>query len=220
MLLEDQFPSNVFVWRELAAQSGGQVRTVTWAEAAGGSNSGTDWTSALLEAIGDRTAIVAAAHCHWTDGSIIDLEQVSKQCRRHGAALVLDITQSGGAWPFDVEVVRPDFLICACYKWLLGPYTLGFLYVDEKWHGGEPLEYNWIARDGSENFSGLVDYRDAYQPGAQRFRPRRAREFPPYANGGGSARTDPGVECRGDRKHAFGPDRRHRGSDGSTRSRS
>lgn len=169
VILEDQFPSNVYTWRELAARTGARIRTVTWAEARVPDSAGTDWTAALLAAIGERTAIVAAAHCHWTDGSLIDLEAVSEQCRRVGAALVLDITQSGGALPFDVSRVRPDFVVCACYKWLLGPYTLGFLYADPKWHDGEPLEHNWIARAGSEDFGGLVAYQDTYQPGAQRY---------------------------------------------------
>lgn len=169
IVLEDQFPSNVYVWRELAKQRGATLRTITWAEAALPDNAGTDWTSALLDTLSERTAIVAAAHCHWTDGSLIDLEPVAERARQVGAAVVLDITQSGGAMPFDVAEVRPDFLVCACYKWLLGPYSLGFLYVDPRWHDGEPLEYSWIARERSEDFSGLVDYQDGYQPGAQRY---------------------------------------------------
>ena len=169
VVLEDQFPSNVYVWRELAIRNGARLRTIARAEANGSGNSGTDWTSALLEALGERTAIVAVGQCHWTDGSLVDLVRVSERCREVGAALVLDITQSGGAWPFDISEVRPDFLVCACYKWLLGPYTMGFLYVDPKWHDGEPLEYNWIARENSQDFSRLVTYRDDYQGGAQRY---------------------------------------------------
>lgn len=169
ILLEDQFPSNVYAWRECARRTGGHVHTVTWNQAQRGDDAGTDWTAALLDAIDEDTAVVATAHCHWTDGSLVDLERIGVACRKVGAALVLDITQSGGAWPFDVRAVQPDFLACACYKWLLGPYSLGFLYVAEKWHQGEPLEYNWISRGGSEDFSGLVDYRDDYQPGADRF---------------------------------------------------
>ena len=169
IVLEDQFPSNVYVWRELADRRGGTVRTVLKSEAARYDNEGIDWTSAMLDAITERTAIVAAAHCHWTDGALINVERIAERTREIGAALVLDITQSGGAWPFDAAEVRPDFLICACYKWLMGPYSLGFLYVDPKWHGGEPLEYNWIARRRSEDFGGLVDYEDRYQDGALRF---------------------------------------------------
>jgi selenocysteine lyase/cysteine desulfurase len=55
------------------------------------------------------------------------------------------------------------------HKWLLGPYSLGFLYVAPHHREGRPLEFNWITRAGSEDFTSLVDYTDAYQPGARRF---------------------------------------------------
>ena len=71
--------------------------------------------------------------------------------------------------PFDVREVRPDFMVAAGYKWLLGPYSLGWLYVAPQHQGGTPLEENWIARAGSEDFTRLIDYQDAYQPGARRF---------------------------------------------------
>jgi selenocysteine lyase/cysteine desulfurase len=86
-----------------------------------------------------------------------------------GAALVLDVTQSVGAYPLDINRIQPDFLVTATYKWLLGPYSLGFLYVAPRYRDGRPLEFTWIGREGSEDFAGLVDYRDAYQPGARRF---------------------------------------------------
>ena len=65
--------------------------------------------------------------------------------------------------------MQPDFLVAATYKWLLGPYSLGFLYVAPTYRDGRPLEFNWIGRTGSEDFASLVDYHDAYQPGARRF---------------------------------------------------
>jgi len=55
------------------------------------------------------------------------------------------------------------------YKWLLGPFSVGYLYVAEEHRQGEPLEENWILRAGSEDFARLVDYHDEYQPGARRF---------------------------------------------------
>jgi selenocysteine lyase/cysteine desulfurase len=60
-------------------------------------------------------------------------------------------------------------MVAACYKWLLGPYSTGFLYVAPRWHDGRPLEHSWMARAGSEDFSRLVDYRSEFRPGARRF---------------------------------------------------
>ncbi len=162
LVLRDQFPSNIYPWRDLAVRNGARVRTLTPA------NDG-NWTAAVCRAIGDNTAVVALPNTLWTDGSLIGLEEVGVRAREAGAALVLDLTQSLGALPFDAARVQPDFAVCATYKWLLGPYSMGFLYAAPRHHGGRPLEHGWVQRAGSENFARLVDYRDAYQPGARRF---------------------------------------------------
>jgi selenocysteine lyase/cysteine desulfurase len=162
LILEDQFPSNVYSWRELASRSGAKLVTVPRLE-------DYDWTRALIEKIDTDTAVVAAPHCHWTDGSLVDLARIGERVREVEGALVVDGIQSLGALPFDVSDVRPDFLIAASYKWLLGPYGVGFMYVDEKHREGQPIEHNWINRRGSEEFSQLVDYEDAFQPGARRY---------------------------------------------------
>jgi selenocysteine lyase/cysteine desulfurase len=162
VVLDEQFPSNLYSWRELARTRGAELVTV--ARPVDGA-----WTPALLQAIDASTAIVATANCHWTDGGLIDLGAIGARARRVGAALVLDLTQSLGALPFSVAKVDPDFAVAACYKWLMGPYSLGFLYVAPRHQGGEPLENNWMARAGSEDFARLVDYQDGFQHGARRF---------------------------------------------------
>ncbi len=163
VILHQQFPSNVYAWYELAKKNGGRV-VVAQREP------GMDWTEALLPAIDENTAIVAVPQCHWTDGSKVDLERVGKRVRAVGAGLVIDASQSLGASPLSLERVQPDFLTAVGYKWLLGPYGLGYLYVAPKWReSGVPLEQSWIARAGSDDFSRLVDHTDAYRPGARRF---------------------------------------------------
>ncbi len=162
VLLAEQFPSNVYAWRESAARAGARVVTV---ERPGDG----DLTRAVLDAMDERTAIVALPNCHWADGALLDLERIGAACRTLGAGLVLDVTQSAGVMPIDVRAIEPDFLVAACYKWLLGPYSTGFLYVAPHRQGGTPLEYSWRARIGSEDFAGLVNYQDRFQPGALRF---------------------------------------------------
>jgi selenocysteine lyase/cysteine desulfurase len=162
IILEDQFPSNVYAWRELAERSGARLVTLPRPE-------DLDWGRALLEEIDADTAVVAIPNCHWTDGSLVDLASVGESAREAGAALVVDAIQSLGAHPFDVSDVRPDFLVASSYKWLLGPYGVGFMYVGEEYREGKPIEHNWINRRGSQDFSGLVSYQDAFQPGARRY---------------------------------------------------
>ena len=162
LILEDQFPSNVYAWRELAARRGAKLVTVPRPE-------DLDWTAAVLGHLDETAAVVSVPNCHWTDGSILDLTRVGERAREAGAALVVDGIQSIGAHPFDAGVVRPDFLIAASYKWLLGPYGVGFMYVGEEYREGTPIEHNWINRRGSEDFSALVSYQDSFQPGARRY---------------------------------------------------
>jgi selenocysteine lyase/cysteine desulfurase len=71
--------------------------------------------------------------------------------------------------PFDVTRIGADAVLCAAYKWLLGPYSTGFAWLGARFANAEPLEETWIGRGGSEDFQGLVNYRDDYQPGAARF---------------------------------------------------
>jgi len=160
--LAGQFPSNVYVWQDLAARVGASLRTVE-------RPSQDCWTAAVLDAIGPDTGIVAVPHCHWADGRVVDLVAVGAKARSVGAALVLDLTQSLGAMPLDFAAVDPDFAVAACYKWLMGPYGTGMLYVAARHHDGRPIEHNWINRAGSEDFARLVDYREDFQPGARRF---------------------------------------------------
>jgi selenocysteine lyase/cysteine desulfurase len=167
VVTHEQFPANVHGWRKLAATRGVELRTVHPPDAAEGRGRG--WNTRVLEAIDARTAIVAIGHVHWTDGTRFDLEAIGARAREVGAALVVDGTQSVGALPFDVARIQPDALVVATYKWLMGPYSLGFAYLGPRFDDGEPLEETWIGRAGSENFKELVHYRDDYQPGALRY---------------------------------------------------
>lgn len=162
VVLAEQFPSNVYPWMALVRKSGAVLRTVPRPA------SGT-WTAGVLAAINARTAIVATPHCHWTDGTAVDLAEVGKKAREVGAALVVDASQSLGAWPLDLASVQPDYVVSVGYKWLLGPVGLGYLYVAPQRRFGVPLEYNWLTRKGSEVFSRLVVYEDDFQPGARRY---------------------------------------------------
>jgi len=162
LTLDEQFPSNVYTWRRMAARAGAEVKTVA-------RSANQSWTEALLAAIGPETGLIACPQVHWIDGGWIDLAAVGGAARAQGARLVLDLTQSLGITPFDVSAVQPDFAVAAGYKWLLGPYACAYLYVAPEHQSSEPLEENWIARAGSENFAGLVEYEDAYRPGAERF---------------------------------------------------
>jgi selenocysteine lyase/cysteine desulfurase len=162
LLLDEQFPSNVYPWKVRAAETGARLRSVARPP-------DDDWTAVLLDEVCAHTAVISIPAVHWAYGTIVDLVRVRHAADAVGAALVLDLSQSLGAMPFDVSAVRPDFIACPTYKWLLGPYSMGFLYAAPHRQAGRPIEHNWITRRNSEDFARLVDYQEDYQPGARRY---------------------------------------------------
>jgi selenocysteine lyase/cysteine desulfurase len=162
LVLDQEYPSGIYTWRAFVRRTGAELYTVR-------REKGQNWADAIIAALDDRAAIVSVPNVHWTNGALVDLGGVAERVHELGAALVLDLSQSAGAMPIDVAELRPDFLIAVGYKWLLGPLSLSYLYVDEKHRDGEPIEHNWIAREGAEDFARLVDYTEELQPGARRF---------------------------------------------------
>ncbi|MBC6994493.1 aminotransferase class V-fold PLP-dependent enzyme [Neolewinella lacunae] len=165
IVVEDQFPSNVYAWAEKCKKTGAELRTVP-RPAAG---SPASWQERVLAAIDARTATVAIANVHWADGSLFDLVGLRERTDAVGAWLVVDATQSLGALPFDLSAIRPDAVIAAGYKWLMGPYGCAYAWYGPRLDGGKPLEENWINRAGSEDFRNLLHYREEYRPLANRY---------------------------------------------------
>lgn len=169
-----QYPSNVYPWRRLA-DGKASVRVVR--PPADPTGRGEVWNESLLEAIDDETALVAMAPAHWTDGTRFDLARVGTRAREVGAAFVVDGTQWIGAMPFDIADLQPDAVVCAGYKWLTGPYSIGLAYYGSRFDEGVPVEETWMGRLGSEDFNGLVDYQDEYRPGTARYDVGEASNF-------------------------------------------
>ena len=167
LMVSEQFPSHVYSWKRLADSHGGKLRIIDPPDSF--ERRGEKWNESILKHISDKTAVVAIPHVHWADGTLYDLKAIRKKSREHGALMIIDGTQSVGALPFSIKDLEPDALICAGYKWLLGPYSLGLAYYAKSFNDGIPIEENWINRLHSEDFKGLTAYQDAFQPGAERY---------------------------------------------------
>lgn len=160
-----EFPSNLNPWVAAADRAGATVVRVDRSPDVG-------LTEALVDEVrthGERVALVASPPCHWTDGSPIDLVAVGEAARAVGAALAVDVCQTLGAVPFDGAAVRPDVVAGATYKWLLGPYSMGFAWFAPRWREGTPLDHGWSNRAGAEDFAGLTEPSTGYRPGARRY---------------------------------------------------
>ncbi len=165
LLAQEQFPSNVYPWMRLK-EKGFTLNIVSAPE---GGNRGKNWNEKILEAIKPNTRVVALGHIHWSDGTLFQLKKIREKLDEVGGLLVIDGTQSVGALPFSVKEIRPDALICAGYKWLMGPYSIGLAYYGSAFDKGSPIEENWINREGSDDFGNLVNYQEIYRERALRY---------------------------------------------------
>lgn len=167
LVVEGQFPSNIYSWKEIATANGAAIKTA--APPKQSTDRAKQWNEQILAAITAKTAVVAIGIVHWADGTLFDLKAIREKTTQHNALLIIDGTQSVGALPFDVQEIKPDALICAGYKWLLGPYSYGLAYYGPAFDDGQPIEENWIIRKDSDDFKNLVNYQDEYRVKANRY---------------------------------------------------
>jgi len=93
-----------------------------------------DWRIELadLERVVDqRTRLIAVSQVSWYNGFEHDLKAVCDLAHAHGAYVYADVAQAAGNTPIDVRASGVDFCACSSFKWLMGDFGLGFLYVKE-----------------------------------------------------------------------------------------
>jgi len=110
----------------------------------------------LIAAMTPKTKAVSVSMVRFDDGSLLDVKKVATACHAQGAFLVLDASQSCGALPMNVRELGADFMVSAGYKWLLSAYGTGFFWVKHELLAQvRPGPFNWMAIEGSDNFSKL-----------------------------------------------------------------
>ena len=167
ILVDEQFPSNVYVWQEVAKKH--EVSITVIKPPKDFKDRGAKWNQNILDAISKKTAVVAMCNVHWADGTLFDLKAIRAKTKSMNSYLVIDGTQSVGALPFSIKDTDPDALICGGYKWMMGPYSIGMAYYSDAFNNGTPIEHNWMNRYNSEDFTGLTKYEDRFQEKAARY---------------------------------------------------
>jgi selenocysteine lyase/cysteine desulfurase len=165
LVLDGQFPSNLLPWQRRCVEAGARLVVAR-------RDAKHDWTAAVLRALDEEPGIATLAlpHVHWQDGTLLDLSAIALSARRCGARLVLDLSQSLGALPVDLDAWRPDFVVAVGYKWLLGPYGLAYLWAAPRWREtGTPLEHGWMACDTDAMWRTNGSGGGEPLPGARRF---------------------------------------------------
>jgi L-cysteine/cystine lyase len=78
----------------------------------------------ILDAVTDRTKLIAISHVSWVSGNSLEPERVKSET---GLPVLVDGAQAAGAIP--VEAHAFDFYAISCQKWLCGPDVTGALVV-------------------------------------------------------------------------------------------
>lgn len=167
VVASEEFPSDYYPWAKRCEETGATIKTIHPPDTT--TRRGAQWNDRILEAINTNTKAVSMCNVHWADGTLFHLAEIRKRTREVGAALIVDGTQSVGALPFDIGKIQPDALICAGYKWLLGPYSIGLAYYGPMFDNGKPIEESWMNRENAEDFRSLVNYRDEYKSGSLKY---------------------------------------------------
>ena len=103
-----------------------------------------------------RTRLVSVSLVRFDNAVLLDAARLAAACHAQGALLLLDASQCCGAIPIDVNQLGVDFMVCAGYKWLLGPFGTGFFWAkSEHIANMRPGPFYWMAAEGAENFAAL-----------------------------------------------------------------
>jgi len=166
LVLENDHSSPVLEWQSRADAQGFVVETVRQPDDG-------DWTAAVLAAIerpgAPPVGLASISSVHWSDGGLIDVEQVGAALRRQGAMFLVDATHGVGVLAMDVKALDPDFVIFPTYKWLLGPYGRAFIYVAKRHQDGIPLEQTAYGRRNINSERAVYFADVTYVPNARRF---------------------------------------------------
>lgn len=112
LTLEHEFPNHLYLAQ---AFPGVEADIVPWER--------------FPDAITDRTRLVMLSTVNYSTGLRPPLGEVAARCRKQGALLSIDGTQSLGALRFDIRELDPDLFAVDGYKWLLCPNGASFAYI-------------------------------------------------------------------------------------------
>ena len=121
---------------------------------------------AVLDAIDERTLLVALSHVLFKTAELVDPDPLIRRAHEAGAHVFLDAYQSVGAVPLDVGALGVDFATGGSVKWLCGGPGAAWLYVrPDLAERLEPAFTGWQAHEQPFAF----EPEQRYAHGAQRF---------------------------------------------------
>lgn len=142
-----EFPSNIYPWLRVRDTFGVEERMCE-------ERDGRVDLDELEDLIDDSTQLVAISHVQFASGFRADLERLGRAARRHDALLVVDVIQSLGVVPLNVEAELVDVAAGAGHKWLLSPEGVGYLYLSDRAREQiQPTLVGWVSVPNPEDYA-------------------------------------------------------------------
>jgi len=145
--IEQEFPSNRFVWDSLSAK-GVEFRKLNM-------DSAEDPEQALFDLCDNKTRLISISAVQYHNGYRMDLQRIGQFCKENNILFCVDAIQQVGALSFDVQAIQADFVIADGHKWLLSAEGLGLFYVRR-----EVMDKLGILQYGWHMTEDLGDYSD------------------------------------------------------------
>jgi selenocysteine lyase/cysteine desulfurase len=142
------FPSNLFTWLHLR-RLGVRVHVVKC-------HGGEVDPAAVAALLNSHTKVLALDWISYSTGARIDLSKFGEMVHRVGGIFVVDGSQGAGALELNLHALPVDAMAVATYKWFLGPYGTGCVYLSPALRGRLDLPVvNWLSVEGADDFDAL-----------------------------------------------------------------
>jgi kynureninase len=153
VMTELDFPSVRYAYEEMARRLGARVVVVR-------SDDGiTIARDKMLEAIDERTRLVAVSHVLFRSAFMMDVDAICERAHKMGALASLDSFHAVGIVPVDVKRSKADFLTGGVLKWLCGGPGACFLYVSPTVRDRlKPALTGWQAHSRPFAFEDAMEY--------------------------------------------------------------
>jgi kynureninase len=153
---EMNFPTNLYNFHELERTGARLVKVPS-------PDGMTIPAERMIEAIDEETQLVCMSHVLFRSAFIQDVKAIADRAHRVGAKVVVDLYQSAGTVPVNVEQLRVDFATGGSVKWLCGGPGAGYLYMrPDLLPSMKPMLTGWMAHRNPFAFEdGPIDYADS-----------------------------------------------------------
>lgn len=120
-----------------------------------------------LEHLNDDVDLVFVSNAYSNTGQLAPVQQIIPRAKQLGIISILDIAQSAGVIPLDLDALRPDFMLGSSVKWLCGGPGAGYLWVNpDIIEQCQPKDVGWFSHENPFEFD---IHHFAYNQSAMKF---------------------------------------------------